>query len=59
MKIGCVQRERVIKKKHPHTKKTRGKRRKVSREKRARKLESTPKYAERERRKKENKKRHK
>ena len=49
MKIGCVERERVIKKKHTHTKKTRGKRRKVSREKRARKLESTPKYAERER----------
>ena len=35
MKIGCVERERVIKK--THTKKTRGKRRKVSREKRARK----------------------
>ena len=62
MKIGCVETERVIKKKHTHThtkKKTRGKRRKVSREKRARKLESTPKFVERERRKKENKKRHK
>ena len=58
MKIGCVERERVIKK-NTHKKKTRGKRRKVSREKRARKLESTPKYAERERRKKVNKKRHK
>ena len=50
MKIGCVERDRAIKKKQKKTKKkTIGKRRKVSREKRARKLESTPKYAERER----------